>query len=392
MLASLGFVAVLMGATSAAPLQVSPGQTGVAAPQPSGGAPASLVNTGSTGNTGNYLSNFYSIDDGTTDSSLGLSLGGTLCWFQRFDTRPQALFDVIHEIDVAYGFPGNPGFGVNNGTPVTVCVWEDPTDDGDPSDAALLMQISTTVQNNDTNVLNPVPITPVTVRGFFFVGAFLQHPIGRFPASRDTGTSSLGRAFFLGTTTFAGAFDPANLLSVGHTQIFSMDTVNGGNLNSVFRVQAVGQGPVITPYCVSKINSLGCTPVIAGTGVPQVSAFYGFVVSSSNVRNNKAGLLLYSVTGFAATPFQGGFLCVAAPVKRSIPRGSGGNPLPANDCSGRYEIDMNAFGRGIYGGSPLPALLVIGTKVDCQWWGRDPGFTAPNNSTLSGGLDYTILP
>ncbi|HTF89595.1 MAG TPA: hypothetical protein VK843_14370, partial [Planctomycetota bacterium] len=150
LLASLGFVAVLMGATSAAPLQVSPGQTGVAAPQPSGGAPASLVNTGSTGNTGNYLSNFYSIDDGTTDSSLGLSLGGTLCWFQRFDTRPQALFDVIHEIDVAYGFPGNPGFGVNNGTPVTVCVWEDPTDDGDPSDAALLMQISTTVQNNDT--------------------------------------------------------------------------------------------------------------------------------------------------------------------------------------------------------------------------------------------------
>jgi hypothetical protein len=145
-----------------------------------------------------------------------------------------------------------------------------------------------------------------------------------------------------------------------------------------------------TVYCTAKLNSLGCLPVIASTGVPSATAGAGFVVSDSLVRNNKNGLLLYGTSGRVAIAFQGGTLCVKSPIRRTPGSNSGGTPAPINDCTGLYEIDMNAYAVGALGGNPLPALTVPGTTVDCQWWGRDPGFAAPNNTTLSAGLEYVV--
>ncbi len=144
-----------------------------------------------------------------------------------------------------------------------------------------------------------------------------------------------------------------------------------------------------TVYCTAKLNSLGCLPSIATSGVPSASAALGFVISASNVRNLKPGLLLYTTSGQAAGPFQGGFLCVAAPVRRSIGLNSQGSPAGA-DCTGVYAIDFNAFGRGLLGGTPMAALSVPGTQVHSQFWGRDPGFAAPNNTTLSNAASFVI--
>jgi hypothetical protein len=150
----------------------------------------------------------------------------------------------------------------------------------------------------------------------------------------------------------------------------------------------VGAGPTV--YCTAKVNSLGCIPTIGFTGTPSATAGSGFNVTGSNVRNNKSGLLFYGISGQASTPFQNGTLCVASPIKRTGAVSAGGNPFPADDCSGVYSIDMNAFAVSPGPPTPLPQLQTPGTVVDCQFWGRDPGFVAPDNTTLTDGLEYTV--
>jgi hypothetical protein len=150
--------------------------------------------------------------------------------------------------------------------------------------------------------------------------------------------------------------------------------------------QSAAPDPV--SYCTAKVNSLGCTPSMGSSGIPSASAGSGFTITAINVINNKAGLVLYGNSGQAAAPFQGGFRCVNVPLKRTVQVNSGGNP-PPNDCSGAFSIDMNAFAVE-RSAIPAPFLMVPGTLVDAQWWGRDNGFAAPNNTQLSNGLHFVI--
>jgi hypothetical protein len=169
---------------------------------------------------------------------------------------------------------------------------------------------------------------------------------------------------------------------------FAYVEIGAGGSRSVARVERSCPGSSV--YCTAKVNSLGCLPSILSTGIPSASAGVGFVVSGSNVRNQEVGLLLYGLSGQAATPFQGGTLCVASPVRRTIIVNSGGTPPPTTDCTGVYSLDFNAFATGSLGGVPHFALQMPGTTVHAQWWGRDPGFLAPNDTTLSDGLQFTM--
>ena len=165
---------------------------------------------------------------------------------------------------------------------------------------------------------------------------------------------------------------------------------NGGSYDA-WVGRWMGSFPAPVAYCTAKVNSVGCTPAIEALGASSASATAGFAVRATNVVNNTIGLLTCTSEGRDALPFQGGFLCLGAPIRRTTFVQSGGNPGPS-DCSGVYALDLNAFGSGALGGTPAPYLVMPGTIVDVQWWGRDPGFPAPGNVALSNALEFIVFP
>jgi len=142
-------------------------------------------------------------------------------------------------------------------------------------------------------------------------------------------------------------------------------------------------------YCTAKLNSLGCAPRLSFTGASSASSNSGFGVACSNMRSQKSGLWIYSLVGPDSVPFQGGFLCTAAPRRRTPVTNSGG-AASGDDCSGVHLLDFNAFAHGLLGGAPAPELLLSGTSVHAQVWARDPG--ALDNSALSAGLRFEVAP
>lgn len=142
-------------------------------------------------------------------------------------------------------------------------------------------------------------------------------------------------------------------------------------------------GPAV--YCTAKTNSQGCTPAMAFQGGPSASSGAAFDVTASELINNQNGLLFYGF-GQAATSFQGGTLCVAAPVTRTSGQNSGGN-VPPDDCSGTYTLDFNALIQS--GADPL---LGVGATVYAQYWGRDTADPTGFGSALTDALGFTILP
>ena len=136
-------------------------------------------------------------------------------------------------------------------------------------------------------------------------------------------------------------------------------------------------------YCTAKVNSVGCVPAISAAGTPSFTASTPFTITCANELNNKLGLLFYGQTPLA-NQYQGGWLCVATPVKRTAVIDSAGNP-GADDCSGAYAFEFNSL---IQGG--LDPALVPGAVVYAQFWSRDPSSSYTTNR--SDALTFGIAP
>ena len=149
----------------------------------------------------------YVIDDGTSESAVGLTDGGDVMWLNTFTARPG--FDTVSSIALTWGKPG--GTGVPAGIATRVLLYDDPNNDGDPSDAVLLAEAHTTVTDPNTDVFTTVPISATPVSGTFFVAALLEgQSAGAFPASLDE-TVPAASSWIVGHSV-TGAFDVNDLI------------------------------------------------------------------------------------------------------------------------------------------------------------------------------------
>jgi hypothetical protein len=140
-------------------------------------------------------------------------------------------------------------------------------------------------------------------------------------------------------------------------------------------------GPAPQSYCQGKVNSEGCEPYVGHDGGPASVGGGLFVVRARGELANSMGLLVWSLHP-AATPFQGGYLCVGKPLVRT-PLQSSGSGTSGFPCSGVLSFPWTAAYLASNGLSP-------GTTVHCQFWARDAA--DPYGSSLSDALEFQLVP
>jgi hypothetical protein len=171
-------------------------------------------------------------------------------------------------------------------------------------------------------------------------------------------------------------------LGNGRTVVYELhftDAAGNTRITNAARFELVDCA--VTAYCTAKVNSLGCTPAIATSGTPSLTAGSGFTVSVSQVLNQKSGLLFYSLTGASTAPFEGGLMCVAAPRYRTPVTTSGGSPTGV-DCTGVLSLDFN----GVI--TSTPGRFAFGDTIWAQFWSRDPAATFQTN--LSNAVRFGL--
>ncbi len=138
-------------------------------------------------------------------------------------------------------------------------------------------------------------------------------------------------------------------------------------------------------FCVAKLNSLFCYPVIESQGFASASSPWAFRIVGRDIVPGETGVLLYGLGGRGNLPFHGGRLCVRAPFVRLFPAqssGDGGSGL----CAGVLRTDFNAR---IQAG--VDPALEPGARVVAQWIYSDPAVD-PFGDGLTEALEFVVGP
>lgn len=130
----------------------------------------------------------YILDDGSSETGVGLRDEGDLMWINVFDA--QSDLKEISAISLAWWDEDLSPWGHTR-----VLLYDDPNDDGDPSDGVLLTWTAVRIADPGTDRFTTVPITPTVVEGKFFVAALVKYSNpDTYPAALDQ-SSSLGQSW-----------------------------------------------------------------------------------------------------------------------------------------------------------------------------------------------------
>ena len=187
----------------------------------------------------------YSVDDGSFEIAYG-DPGGNLsiAFLNQFYATDAE--QVITEIDILFG-PNT------DGEAVTVYLWSDPNNDGNPNDAMVLASLAGVVQVENTAFSTyDIPDVQLNVGDSFFVGAIFEGAGGAVTV--DTNSTFQGASWAALDTM--GSLDPNNLNS-GDFQLTLL-----GNNGSPFQegnllVRARGTTSIPEPASISVLLCAG---------------------------------------------------------------------------------------------------------------------------------------
>ncbi len=141
-------------------------------------------------------------------------------------------------------------------------------------------------------------------------------------------------------------------------------------------------------YCTAGTSTNGCLPSMCASGVASASSPSGYTLTVSGADGQRAGLVMYGVSGPLASPWSAtstSYRCIANPVQRMGTQNSGGT---AGACNGVYTEDWNLY-RATHPGA-LGQPFGGGETAWAQAWYRDPA--ASKSSGLTNGIEFYVMP
>ncbi len=312
----------------------------------------------------------YDIDDGLSNDSIGLVAGGELAWMTGFNANGGS--DVITEISTTFG--STAGATVPANQPVEIAIWDDPTNDMDPTDAVLVFSVAGVSANENSDTFNAYAIPSVAVSGVFFIGVSINGAAGEFPAPLDLDSAAVGQTWVVGSTLGPDTLDLTNLTA---NDVPPLD-LGAIGFPGAWMLQAEGTscGPLGQNYCTANGNSVSASGSIMSLAGSDSLAVMDLTLNASNAPAGQPGLFFYGPNQVNA-PLGCGQICIGGSLVR----------LPVVfENAGTYSFDVDF---GVSGTD----FATLGT-VNFQCWYRDPANSGACGDTfnLSDGIEITFMP